>query len=101
MKLNALELRERDADNGAIEGGGMLANKGLSRLLLVLKLYKSLLLAVDLIEFGIDYTAMFLHMGHHLILCNLLREGGEVDHPCRRTAVPVVLYGIVVEPVQG
>jgi hypothetical protein len=101
MKLNALELREGDADNGAVESGGMFTNKGLGGLLLILKLHKSLLLAIDFVQLGVDHTTMLLDVGHNLILSNLLGEGGEVDHPCRCTAVPVVLYGIVVEPVQG
>lgn len=79
----------------------MLTNKGLGCLLLIFKLHKSLLLSVDLIELGVDHAAVLLHVGHHLILCDLMWQGREVDHFCGGAAVPVVLYGVVVEPIQA
>lgn len=58
ISLDVLQLRERDTDDRPIDGAGMLAHKGLSGLLLILKEDQRLLLPAHLKELRVDNGAM-------------------------------------------
>lgn len=95
-----LQLRKGDADYRARKWTCMLAHKGFGRLLLGLELNKSLLFSIHLKDLAVDNGSVLFQEAYYLLFGYVLWEGGQVDHLCRRAAVPIVFGSIAIESVE-